>query len=172
MTVEGTTETLTDQAQRPPASGLSLHGALWTHLLLFCLRILPVWLCEWLARPVVGVVYLLAGEARRGLCANLEALFPEDGPLLVWVKGWRVFLNFGLTYLDRLLHLHLGRRVQWEAVGENCVSELREEPGGALIFTIHPATTHWRHPVRRASGPRAAHRARGGAAEPCRSLRA
>lgn len=137
MTVEGTTETLTDQAQRPPAGGLSLHGAVWTHLLLFCLRILPAWLCEWLAHPVVWVVYVLAGDARRGLCANLEALFPDDGPLLVWLRGWRVFLNFGLTYLDRLLHLHLNRKVQWEAVGENCVEELREEPGGALIFTIH-----------------------------------
>lgn len=98
---------------------------------------LPRWLCAALASPVVLVIYTLAGCQRRAICANLEALRPEDGPLLHWWGGYRVFRQFALTYMDRLWYLHFNHEVKWEAVGEENFEALRNEPGGALVFTIH-----------------------------------
>ena len=132
-----TLESMSDQGQRHHAEGLSLHSGVWTRFMLFLLRIFPGWLSEWLVSPVAAVIYLLAGEQRRGVYSNLLALFPADGPLIAWLRGGRVFVNFGLTYVDRLWHLHFQQPVQWEPHGQEHLDALKEEPGGALVFTIH-----------------------------------
>jgi lauroyl/myristoyl acyltransferase len=53
------------------------------------------------------------------------------------VAGFRVFLQFALTYLDRLWHLHFQREVEWEIVGKDDFEALQARAGGALIFTVH-----------------------------------
>lgn len=132
---------LREKTQPDPQAGQTedkgLHHACWTQYLLFCLRWLPMSLCEWLNRLVVSVIYVLAKPQRQAVYHNLMALHPEDGPLIAWLRGWHVFHQFALTYLDRLWHMHLGQAVSWTPVGEEHFQALRDEPGGALIFTIH-----------------------------------
>lgn len=101
------------------------------------MRWLPRRLCVALAAPVVLVIYLLAKSQRQAICANLEALRHEDGPLLNWWGGYLVFRQFALTYMDRLWYLHFNREVDWQVVGEQHFDALRHEPGGALVFTVH-----------------------------------
>jgi predicted LPLAT superfamily acyltransferase len=119
------------------AAPSALHSGFLTRALLFWLRALPPAVCELLARPVASIIYLLATEQRRAVCKNMLALRPEQGPLLAWLAGWRVFLNFGLTYMDRLWHLYHGKPVEWVPHGEAHLQALQADPGGALIFTIH-----------------------------------
>jgi predicted LPLAT superfamily acyltransferase len=120
-----------------PRQTAGLHHAGWTRFLLVCLRLLPQWLCVALTSPVALVIYLLAHEPRRALRQNLEAMQPTEGPLIWWWRGYLVFRQFGLTYLDRLLHMHLGHKVAWTVRGQPHFDALRHEPGGALVFTIH-----------------------------------
>ncbi|MDB6138171.1 MAG: putative acyltransferase [Verrucomicrobiaceae bacterium] len=127
----------TQPAPAPPRGDAGLHGALLTKCLLFWLGVLPMWLCTALATPISFVIYCLAGPQRRGVCANLDAMRPEDGPWICWWNGYRVFREFGLTYLDRLWHLHFGREVEWELSGAENMNALRSEPGGVLVFTVH-----------------------------------
>jgi len=117
--------------------GGGLHHAFLTNFLLGWLRILPCRVCVCLASPIAFIFYHLAHPQRRAICANLEALRPEDGPLLHWWGGFQVFRQFALTYLDRLWHIHFGHEVKWEAEGEENFEALRRERGGALVFTIH-----------------------------------
>lgn len=135
MSVKATSETTAAQAQ-PEACG-GLHDAFWTRSMIAWMGVLPRWLCVLLASPIVFVIYLLAGCKRRAVCGNLEALRPEDGPLLHWWGGFRVFRQFALTYMDRLWFLHFNQEVSWEAKGDEYMERLSQEPGGALIFTIH-----------------------------------
>lgn len=135
MSAEQTTKCPDTQAK--PRSKAGLHDAFWTHVLLSILRWLPRWLCVRLARPVVFVVYLLAGKQRRAVVANLNALHPELGPCINWWHGFQVFEQFALTYLDRLWHLHFGHEVHWCVDGEDHFKNLRTENGGCLVFTVH-----------------------------------
>ena len=96
-----------------------------------------MWLCVVLAWPISFVIYCLAGPQRRAVCANLEAMRPEDGLLVSWLHGFQVFHQFGLTYLDRLWHLHFGREVNWELDGAPHMQSLKDEPAGVLVFTVH-----------------------------------
>ena len=135
MPCEATSQNPSAQAQARANAGL--HGALPTRCLLFWLGVLPMWLCTSLAKPIAFVIYCLATPQRRAICGNLEALHPEDGPFITWWNGFRVFHQFGLTYLDRLWHLHFHREVDWELSGEENMRALQNEPGGVLVFTVH-----------------------------------
>ena len=104
---------------------------------MFWLRVLPMWVCTLLTWPIATLIFLLAKEQRRAVYANLLALFPEDGPLIAWLRGIAVFYQFGLTYMDRLWHLHYGRKLKWQPIGEQNLMALQREDGGALIFTVH-----------------------------------
>lgn len=135
MTSEETSKPSHSQAPRLRNTGL--HGAFWTRVLLKLLRILPASLCLILVRPVSFLVYLLAGPQRRPVLANIAALEPDYSPLRVWWGGYQVFLQFALTYLDRLWHMHLKREVIWDIPDMKQFEAMRAVPGGVLIFTIH-----------------------------------
>ena len=135
MACEATSQN--QSAQAPHRGNAGLHGALPTRCLLFFLGVLPMWLCTALTTPISLVIYCLAGPQRRAVCANLDAMRPDDGLWICWWNGYRVFREFGLTYLDRLWHLHFGREVEWELVGAENMQALRQEPGGVLVFTVH-----------------------------------
>lgn len=135
MPTVATSESSNTQAQ--PPSKVGLHGAFWTHVMLSILSWMPRWLCVRLLTPVVFVIYLLAGKQRRAVVANLNALNPEPGPCINCWRGFRVFEQFALTYLDRLWHLHFGHGLQWHLEGDEHFQKLRSEQGGALVFTVH-----------------------------------
>lgn len=103
--------------------------------MLFWMRWLPKWLLIALAYPVTAVVCLLAVPQREAVRQNLAALLP---PRRAGARAvFRVFLQFALTYLDRLWHLHFSQEVKWEIIGLDDFEKLRQEKGGALIFTVH-----------------------------------
>lgn len=101
------------------------------------MRFVPSGLARLLVWPVTLVIYLLAKAQRRAILGNLGALRPDFGPVERWWAGFRVFLNFALTYLDRLWVMHFGKKVRWEVSNAERFEELRAQPGGVLIFTIH-----------------------------------
>ncbi len=90
-----------------------------------------------MVRPITLLVYLLAGPQRAAVKGNLTALKPSFGPLRRWWAGYQVFLEFALTYLDRLWHMHFRREVTWDIPYVEHFDALRAIPGGVLIFTIH-----------------------------------
>jgi lauroyl/myristoyl acyltransferase len=64
-------------------------------------------------------------------------LRPDAGPLGRWWSGFQVFLQFALTYMDRLWSLHLGCPVHWDFQNHDHLANLLAGPGGALLFTTH-----------------------------------
>ncbi|MEQ1750178.1 MAG: hypothetical protein ABL974_12190 [Prosthecobacter sp.] len=131
-------ETAKPQAtQVPPPQNAGLHGAFWTQQLLRVMRFTPTWIALIMVRPITLLVYLLAGPQRAAVQGNLTALKPSFGPLRRWWAGYQVFLEFALTYLDRLWHMHFRREVTWDIPHIERFDALRAIPGGVLIFTIH-----------------------------------
>lgn len=116
---------------------IGLYGGFWTRFLLRLLSIFPAWFCAFMARPLAMPFYLLAARQRTALSSNLRALHPGLSPLGRWWGGYRVFVQFALTYLDRLWALHFGRPVAWEFQGGEWLQRQLESPGGVLLFTVH-----------------------------------
>ncbi len=124
-------------SQVPPRRNTGLHGAFWTQCLLLVLRVIPCRLALWLVWPVTFVIYLLAKAQRGAVWSNLRALRPDFGPIRCWWAAALVFVNFALTYLDRLWVLHFGKEVEWDIPHLDRFEQLRARAGGVLIFTIH-----------------------------------
>jgi lauroyl/myristoyl acyltransferase len=114
---------------------MGLHDACWTRVLLFFMRWVPAWVFMLALHPVTLLVYVLAAGARETVRANLSALIPGKGASSGAV--YAVFLPLGLTYLDRLWHIHFRQEIDWEIIGREDFEELQEHKGGALIFTVH-----------------------------------
>ncbi|MDZ4401488.1 hypothetical protein [Prosthecobacter sp.] len=129
-------ETASHQPQTHAAPArMGLHAAFWTRLMLFMMRWLPAFVITALVYPVTAVTYLLAVPQREAVRANLNALMPGRGSSAL--AGFQVFLQFALTYLDRLWHLHFQREVNWEIIGKEDFEALQKTAGGALVFTVH-----------------------------------
>jgi predicted LPLAT superfamily acyltransferase len=114
-----------------------LHGACWTKFLLSLLRFVPRWVALIWVRPVTWLIYLSARRQRQPLLSNLKALHPEFSALRLWWAGYEVFLQFALTYLDRLWHMHFRAEIEWDVPERARFETLKQTPGGVLIFTIH-----------------------------------
>lgn len=118
-----------------PVSGL--YDARWTRLMVFILQRFPTSLCVFLTSPVAFIFYLFARAHGRAVRTNLRALFPERGTLCCWLGAYQVFRQFALTYLDRLLYRHCRREVEWDVQGMEFFEQMKNEPGGVLVFTVH-----------------------------------
>jgi lauroyl/myristoyl acyltransferase len=114
---------------------MGLHNACWTRAILFCMQWVPAPLFTLLTYPFAAIAYLLAVNQREALRANLSALLPGKGSSSL--AGYRVFVQFALTYLDRLWHLHFGDEIDWQVIGSQDFGTLQQHTGGALIFTVH-----------------------------------
>ncbi|MCF7676522.1 MAG: hypothetical protein K9N23_22615 [Akkermansiaceae bacterium] len=114
-----------------------LYDARWTQLMIFILKRMPARVCVFLTPPIAFVFYLFARTQGRGVRANLRALFPAWSALRCWLGGFQVFRQFALTYLDRLLYRHQSREVTWDVRGMEYFEQLKNEPGGVLVFTVH-----------------------------------
>jgi predicted LPLAT superfamily acyltransferase len=125
------------KTQAPPPRKSSLHGAFWTTQLLRVMRITPTWAALILVRPITFIVYLLAKTQRHAVLGNLHALRPDFSPLRRWWAGYQVFLQFALTYLDRLWHMHFKKPVTWDIPHRERFDAIRALPCGVIIFTIH-----------------------------------
>lgn len=105
--------------------------------MVFILQRFPTSLCVFLTSPIAFVFYLFARPQARAVRANLRGLFPERGALRCWLGAYQVFRHFALTYLDRLLHRHCARKVEWDVQGLEFFEQMKNEPGGVLVFTVH-----------------------------------
>ncbi len=105
--------------------------------MIFILRRFPTSLCVFLTSPVAFVFYLFARVQGRAVRANLRALFPERSVPRCWLDAYQVFRQFALTYVDRLLYLHCSRQVVWDVQGMEICQQMKKEPGGVLVFTVH-----------------------------------
>lgn len=114
-----------------------LYDGRWTQLMVFLLKWLPVWLCVFLTIPVVACIYPMAFSQGEAVRSNLRAMFPGWSRLRIWLGGYRVFRQFALTYMDRLLHRHRNFEVKWDVQGMEFFEQLKREPSGALVFTVH-----------------------------------
>lgn len=123
--------------QVPPRRNTGLHGAFLTRCLLRFMRFMPTRLAMVLVWPVTLVVYALARPQRCAILSNLAAIRPDHGPIERWWAGYRVFLNFALTYLDRLWAMYFKRHVTWDITHMDRFEELRSYSGGVIVFTIH-----------------------------------
>jgi lauroyl/myristoyl acyltransferase len=101
------------------------------------LRLLPQWLCVALTWPVAGVIYALAKTQRTAVLGNLAALRPHRRGLAAFWDSYQVFAQFGLTYVDRLWHLHHDRTISWDIDGMDNFTQLKNQVGGALVYTVH-----------------------------------
>lgn len=119
----------------PPPPRMGLHDACWTEAILSLMRWVPAPVFTLFAYPITAIAYILAVKPREAIRANLSALIPGKGSSCL--AGFQVFLQFSLTYLDRLWYLHFQRKIDWEIVGEGDFHDLEKHPGGALIFTVH-----------------------------------
>lgn len=123
--------------QVPPRRNTGLHGAFLTRCLLSVMRFTPQWLALVAVRPIALLVYALASPQRQAVQANIAGLCPEYGPVERWWAGYQVFLEFALTYLDRLWHMHFHQHVAWDVPHKERFDAMRSLPTGVLIFTIH-----------------------------------
>ncbi|WP_377165686.1 hypothetical protein [Prosthecobacter fluviatilis] len=114
---------------------MGLHDACWTRVILFFMRWLPAPVFTVMAYPFTAIGYLLAVTPREALRANLGALLPGRGSSCL--AGFQVFIQFALTYLDRLWYLHFRREIDWEIIGREDFEALQKHADGALIFTVH-----------------------------------
>lgn len=114
---------------------MGLHDACWSRVILFFMSWVPTWVFMVALHPITLLVYVLAAGPRETVRANLNALIPGKGASSMDV--YRVFLQFALTYLDRLWHIHFRKEIDWEIIGREDFEELQNHQGGALIFTVH-----------------------------------
>lgn len=83
------------------------------------------------------VVLLLAGEQRRAIRSNLRTIWEDFSLAEQYVGVFRVFANFGATFVDGL-RTRLGQDIiTWEIDGLSVFEELRDTPGAAIILTTH-----------------------------------
>ena len=105
--------------------------------MMWIMRTFPVWFCEFLCLPGSFLFYLAARNQRKAIQHNLMSLSPKlDAWTAEW-RGWQVFYQFALVYLDRLYHMHFGNEVTWDLPEIQLLEKLRNEQCGVLIFTAH-----------------------------------
>ena len=121
----------------PSRPDCGIYDARWTRLMVWVLQRFPSSLCVALTSPIAFVFYLFARDRGRAVRANLRVLLPTRGGLRCWLGGYQVFRQFALTYLDRLLFRHCGRQVAWDVQGMEFFEQMKNEPGGVLVFTVH-----------------------------------
>ena len=98
---------------------------------------MPFWLEVSLLYLFALVVFVLAGPQRRDIRQNLSAIWRDLGWIEGYVGVFRVFVNFGWTYIDGL-RTRLGQDViSWDIEGRDVFEKLREGSEAALIMTTH-----------------------------------
>ena len=82
-------------------------------------------------------VFLLAHGQRSAIRKNLGVIWDDASWAETLVGAYRVFVNFGWTYIDGI-RTRLGQKViSWEIDGLPVFEELRGTEGAAIILTTH-----------------------------------
>ncbi len=82
-------------------------------------------------------VFLMAHPQRNAIRRNLRVILDDAGWAETLVGAYRVFVNFGWTYIDGI-RTRLGQKViSWEIDGLPYFEEIRKTEGAAIILTTH-----------------------------------
>ncbi len=136
------------QAQAPPEGGTAgsggdragrfgVFGDLPTRLLVAGLRVAPWFVEPFLLTCWTLLFFAIAGEQRRAVAGNLRALFPKWSRLRAIAGAYRVFWNFGATYVDALRGDTGTGGIDWVIEGMDAFEKLAADQGGSLILTAH-----------------------------------
>ncbi len=121
-------------------SRFGLHGDFPTRAMMWALRTfprMPRFVEAGLLYLFSAIVLVLAGPQRRGIQKNLSAVMPDLGGIESYAMVFRVFVNFGWTYIDGL-RARLGQEVvTWEIEGKETFDMLQGGTEAALIMTTH-----------------------------------
>jgi lauroyl/myristoyl acyltransferase len=138
MTTHESPESATNQGA--DVSRFGVFGDLPTRAMLWGLGAfpkMPFFIEAALLYFFTGVVFLLAHPQRRAIRANLKTITPDLSLAEGYVGVFRVFVNFGWTYIDGL-RARLGQEVvTWEIDGLEVFEEIRDMKGAAILLTTH-----------------------------------
>ena len=113
-----------------------VRGVFWRQFLRWAVLNVPYW-CEAVLLSFWAMLFMLWGDGRRGLMANLRAILPGSWPLANLFRAYRVMWNFAWTIDDNVRFKELRVVPDWEFVGREHFDRMRNDPGGAIILTAH-----------------------------------
>lgn len=122
---------------RSAAERFGVFGDLPTRLLMAGLRVAPWFIEPFLVTGWTLMFFAIAGDQRRAVAGNLRALFPRWSRARALVGAFRVFWNFGATYVDALRSETGTGGTDWVIEGMPAFEQLAADPGGCLILTAH-----------------------------------
>lgn len=126
--------------QEESVSRFGLFGDLPSRAMLRALRIsprMPYFIEAGLLYFFAFVVLIFAHSQRRAIRRNLGVILDDLSWAEAYVGAYRVFVNFGWTYIDGM-RTRLGQKVvSWEIDNIPIFEELRGTPGAAIILTTH-----------------------------------
>ncbi len=105
-------------------------------------RYLPAWLCHWLGKLVVSIVYVFSKRDREGLACNLSiALGRPPGDPFIRRTTREVFMNYGQYMVDFFLIPQLSpqeiRKCFAFVKGEEILKRALARGRGAILLTAH-----------------------------------
>jgi lauroyl/myristoyl acyltransferase len=129
-----------EKNQGTDVSRFGLFGDLPSRAMFLALRMsprMPYFIEAGLLYFFAFIVLILAHGQRRAIRKNLGVIWDD----LSWAEGYlgvyRVFVNFGWTYIDGM-RTRLGQKVvTWEIDSIPIFDAMRATPGAALILTTH-----------------------------------
>ena len=121
-------------------SRYGLFGDLPSRAMFLALRVsprMPYFIEAVLLYFFAFIILILAHGQRRAIRKNLAVIWDD----LSWAEGYlgvfRVFVNFGWTYIDGM-RTRLGQKVvTWEIDNIPIFEAMRDTPGAAIILTTH-----------------------------------
>ena len=129
-----------DTNQEADVSRFGLFGDLPTRALFRFLKAtpgLPFFIEAGLLYVFSCIVLVFAHPQRRAIRGNLKVIWDDMGWVESYVGVFRVFANFGWTFIDGL-RTRLGQKViSWEIDSVPLFEEIRNTEGAAIILTTH-----------------------------------
>lgn len=112
------------------------RGIFWRHCLDWAVRNVPFYLQPFLLFMTTGCFFIFAAPIRRALVANLTLAFPRASRLRIYLRAYRVLINFAWT-ITEAAHFRLTQcEFDYELVGEEFLDQLGREKG-AIVLTAH-----------------------------------
>ena len=127
-------------ADRSPASILHRFGAYGDLTLKFQAwgaKVCPPYLEPLYISFYTALAFLLGGPVRQGLISNLKALFPEQGPITLFLKAYQVIWNFAFTVADGTRSRQGESVIDWEIDGYEHFEAMAKAEQGAILLTAH-----------------------------------
>ena len=115
---------------------LAVHGVFWRRAIDWIILHVAAWLHSPLILISALFFFFKAAPARKAVVQNLKAVLPGSSALVLQLRAFRTFYNFGWMLTDAAVHRLLRSSFSYELEGENFLRELAESKG-AIVLTAH-----------------------------------